>query len=75
MRLKITAVNFTTENDWIFKLTDENGGDFFIMNVVFYRKYNFKDPLEKRELDYFDKGQWINACVDLIEGKNIVVSL
>lgn len=75
MRLRITEVNFTTEHDWLFKLTDESGDAFYIMNESFYKKQNLKSPITKKELDYYDKGQWINVYVKEIDSKNIVVSI
>lgn len=75
MRLKITDTNFTTKHDWLFKLVDENGNDFYIMNEAFYKKNNFKSPITKKELDYYDRGYWIFASVEQIEGKRIVISV
>ena len=75
MRLRITEVNFTTEHDWLFKLIDEIGDVFYIMDEPFYKKHNLKSSITKKELDYYDKGQWINVSVKKIDSKNIVVSL
>ena len=75
MRLRITDTNFTTRHDWLFKLADENGNDFYIMNEAFYKNHNFKSKITKKELDYYDRGQWITASVEQIEGKGIVVSV
>jgi hypothetical protein len=33
MRLKIKDTNFTTKYEWLFKLSDENGNNFYIMNL------------------------------------------
>ena len=55
MRLRITNTNFTTKHDWLFKLADENGNDFYVMNKVFYEKHNLKSPITKKELDYIIK--------------------
>jgi len=73
MRLKIIDINFTTKFDWLFKLSDENGNDCYIMNESFYKKHNFKSPISKNELDYYDRGQWINASLEKIGGKLVVV--
>jgi translation elongation factor P/translation initiation factor 5A len=75
MRLRITDMNFTTRHDWLFKLIDENGNDFYIMNEAFYKNHNLKSPITKKELDYYDRGQWITASVEQINGKGIVVSV
>jgi hypothetical protein len=75
MRLRITDMNFTTRHDWLFKLVDENGNDFYIMNEAFYKNHNLKSPITKKELDYYDRGQWITASVEQINGKGIVVSV
>ncbi len=73
MRLRIIETNFTTKYEWLFKLVDENDNNFYIMNDSFYEKHGFKSPITKRELDYYDKGQWITASVMQIEGREIVV--
>lgn len=73
MRLKIIATNFTTKYDWVFKLTDQHEDDYYIMNEVFYKNHNYKSPITKKELDYYDKGQWITASVEQVDGKRIVV--
>jgi uncharacterized membrane protein len=75
MRLRITDTNFTTRHDWLFALADENGNEFYIMNDAFYKKYSFKSPITKIELDSYDKGQWINATVEKIDGKGIVIDV
>ncbi len=75
MRLRIIDTNFTTRHDWLFKLVDENGNDFYIMSGAFYKSHNLKSPITKKELDYYDRGQWITASVEQIDGKGIVVSV
>lgn len=73
MRLKIIETNFTTKYEWIFSLVDENGNRFYIMNGEFYKNHNFKSPITKKELDTYDKGQWITAKVEKINGNGIVI--
>jgi hypothetical protein len=75
MRLRITNTNFTVRYDWLFELSDENGSLFYIMNDIYYKSHNLKSPITKKELDYFDKGQWLTATVEQIDGKGIVVSV
>jgi hypothetical protein len=45
------------------------------MNEAFYKNHNLKSPITKKELDYYDRGQWITASVEQIKGKGIVVSV
>jgi len=75
MKLKITNTNFTTNYDWLFKLSDENGDDFYIMNEHFYKNRHLKSPVTRKELDYFDKGQWVNANAEVIDGLNVIIGL
>lgn len=75
MRLRIVETNFTTNYNWLYKLDDENGNDFYIMNESFYKNHNLKSPITKKELDYYDRGQWITASIEQIEGNKIVVSI
>ncbi len=75
MRLRITEVNFTIKHEWLFKLKDESGDEFYIMNESFYKR-NFSDsPITKHELDYFDKGLTINAIIKEAEGKKAVFKI
>jgi hypothetical protein len=75
MRLRIIDINFTTKQVWLFKLADENENVFYIMNESFYKNHSLKSPITKKEIDYYDKGQWINASIEQIEGKGIVVGV
>lgn len=75
MRLKIIDVNFTNDHDWVFKLQDEKGNHFFIMNQLFYKAHGLKSPITKKELDSYDKGQWINVILKEVAGKIIVIDL
>lgn len=75
MRLRITDTNFTTKFNWLFKLSDENGNDFYIMNESFYKNHYLKSPITKKELDYLDRGQWITALVEFIDNQKIVVEI
>ncbi|MBP7470636.1 MAG: hypothetical protein KA782_06060 [Flavobacterium sp.] len=75
MRLRIIETNFTTKYNWLFKLFDENENDFYIMNQSFYESQNLKSPITKKELDNYDRGQWITAVVRLIDDRRIVVEI
>lgn len=75
MKLKIIDIDFTDKNAWLFKLCDETGNDFFIMMDAFYKKYNLKTPITKKELDYLDKGQWLRVSFKEIEGMNLVIAI
>ncbi|WP_346320970.1 hypothetical protein [Chitinophaga sp. YIM B06452] len=75
MRLRIVEINFTARHDWLFKLCNEAGNEFYVMNEVFYKCHYLRSPIMKRELDQYDKGQWITAFVESIGGKGIVVKV
>ncbi|MBP6588204.1 MAG: hypothetical protein KA208_09325 [Flavobacterium sp.] len=75
MRLRIIETNFTTKYNWLFKLFDENENDFYIMNQSFYESQNLKSPITKKELDNYDRGQWITAVVRLIDDRRVVVEI
>ncbi|WP_395050471.1 hypothetical protein [Flavobacterium sp.] len=75
MRLRIIETNFTTKYNWLFKLFDENENDFYIMDQSFYESQNLKSPITKKELDNYDRGQWITAVVRLIDDRGIVVEI
>ncbi len=75
MRLKISEVNFTSKFDWLFKLIDEKENNYYIMNELFYKVHNYKSPITKNELDYYDKGLWITALVKEIDQKKIVIEI
>ena len=75
MRLRIIETNFTTKYNWLFKLFDENENDFYIMNQSFYESQNLKSPITKKELDNYDRGQWITAVVRLLDDRRVVVEI
>jgi hypothetical protein len=75
MKLKITNTNFTTRYDWMFKLSDEKGEEFYIMNDSFYNNRHLKSPLSRKELDHFDTGQWIIANSKVVDGLNVITEL
>jgi hypothetical protein len=74
MRLKIIELDFTNKFDWLFKLSNETGHTFYIMSEPFYKNNGLKSPVTKKELDHYDKEQWINASIREIDGKNVVIS-
>ena len=75
MRLRIIETNFTSKYNWLFKLVDENENDFYIMDQSFYESQNLKSPITKKELDNYDRGQWITAVVRQIDDRRIVVEI
>jgi hypothetical protein len=75
MRLQIIDTNFTNNFDWLFMLSNEHGGKFYIMNQIFYSDNKLKSPITKKELDNFDRGTWINAIVEHIDDKDVVVQI
>ena len=75
MRLRITDTNFLATQNWVFKLTDENVAEYYIMSDRFYANHDLKNPIGKKELDDYDKGQWINASVKEVDGLNVVVEI
>jgi translation elongation factor P/translation initiation factor 5A len=75
MRLEVIDTNFLNDFDWLFKLRDEKGSYFYIMNKDFYKTHNIKSPITKNELDYLDKGFWLKCKVEEIDGRAIVVSI
>ncbi|MBC6990146.1 hypothetical protein [Hymenobacter sp. BT491] len=75
MRLKITKTNFTNAFDWLFTLADESGNVFYIMEHLFYKKHNLINPITRKELDTYDKGQWITAFIKEIDGVKTVIRI
>jgi hypothetical protein len=75
MKLRIIETNFTTKYNWLFKLFDENENAFYIMDQSFYESHNLRSPITKKELDNYDRGQWITAVVQLIDNRGIVVEI
>ena len=75
MKLEISDCHFLNDSDWLFKLKDDQGDIFYILNSIEYSKLNIKSPITRRQLDSYDKGVIINAEVRLIASKNIVVAI
>ncbi len=74
MRLLITETNFTASYPWLFELEDELGSKYYIMHSRFYDTRGLKSPVTRLMLDSYDKGQWITANTQLVDGVNVVVS-
>ncbi len=74
MRLKIREVSFTTESNWIFKLSD-GISDYFILDETSYKLKGYKSPITKHELDYFDVGHSVLCEVIDIDGLKIVTKI
>ncbi|UMY66530.1 MULTISPECIES: hypothetical protein [unclassified Flavobacterium] len=74
MRLRITEVNYTASHRWLFELEDDLGSKYFIMQSQFYAARGLKDPVTRVMLDSYDRGQWITARTQLIDGINVVVA-
>lgn len=72
MILQIIDINFTTTFNWLYRLTDNTGVEYFVMNDSFYRMHGFKSPVTKKELDTFDIKQSVDCHYESIDGKNIV---
>ena len=75
MRLRVIDVNFTTEFEWIFKLSDDKRNIAFIMNEIFYKAHKMKSPISKKELDYFDKGYSIKCRLENVENISVVTNI
>lgn len=75
MRLRIKDVNFTNKHDWLFELWDETGSAFYIMNDAFYKAHKLTSPIGRKELDSYDRGQWINVSIKQVDNKEVVVSV
>jgi len=75
MKLEITDLNFLNKEEWIFKLVDNVGNIYHIMNDKFYKANDLRSPISKHELDYYDIGIVINASFIIADGKNIVTKV
>lgn len=75
MRLKITDTNFTSHPKWLFKLVDEQGCDYYIMQNSFYEEYGLTTPVTKKHLDSLDKGSSIICEYKNVEGKRVIVNI
>jgi len=76
VQLKIIKTNFTSDNNWLFLLSNDKTEDrYYIMDSSFYKEHNLKSPITNRELDFYDVGQQIIANVDQIADQNIVVKI
>ena len=74
LRLKIIAVNYTTNFDWTYKLSDGIEEDFFIMYDDFYERCGLKTPVTRLRLEHLGVGQWLSCNVEVINEKKIVIN-
>lgn len=74
MKLTVTACNFTTQEIWLFILTD---GEtlYYIMDYAFYKKHMLKSPVIRPVSNSLDKGWIVKADVKYIDGANLVTKI
>lgn len=75
MKLKIIEVNFTSNLNWLYKLINQEGSIFYIMQKDFYDALELHSPVTKRELDCYDTGHFISADVVQNNDANIVTRI
>lgn len=75
MKLTITHSNFSAENDWIFKLKDDEGNTFYILNSKYYRDAKLKSPITRNQLHYYYKGSVIEAEVKELNTLKVVTTV
>ena len=59
----------------MFKLKDEEGDNFYILNASYYREINLKSPITRNQLHCFYKGSVIEADVMEVDSKKIVTAV
>jgi hypothetical protein len=72
MILKIIATNFRAEFNWLYKLIDNSGREYYVMQDGFYKIKGFKSPVTKDKLDTLDINQSVDCVYELIDEKNII---
>ena len=75
MKLKIIDTNFKNDADWLFKLADQEGVIYYILENDFYRQLKIKTPVTKKHLDYYDKGTTIEAETKENGSRKIVIDI
>ena len=74
MRLKIKEVNFSSEENWIFKLSDGLLNYYILDNNTYVAK-GLKSPISKYELDFWDVGHSVICETVDIDGLRIVTKV
>ena len=67
--------DFLKEQKWLFIIEDEMRVEYFIMEESFYKKYNLKSPITKRELDALVKNMQIEFDYKVINDINLITKL
>jgi hypothetical protein len=75
MKLTIIDTNFTTSNEWLFKLKDKENNIFYILNPEHYRQIALKSPILRNQLHYYFKGSVITAEVKEFNTRKVVTSV
>lgn len=74
MRLKIAAVSFTIEENWIFKLTDGTS-EYYILSETFYKSKGLRSPIGRKELDSWDIGFSVICETMDFDGTKVVTKI
>ena len=75
MRVKVTGVNFTTEEKWIFKFCDTSEVEYFAMNSKYYSDAQLPSPITKMKLDQMLIGMSVKIEFEPIGELNLVTSI
>jgi hypothetical protein len=74
MILKIIATNFSAEINWLFKLIDNSGREYFVMQEGFYKNKGLKSSVTKDKLDTLDIKQNVDCVYELIDEKILLLN-
>lgn len=74
MRLRISEVNFTVDENWIFKLSD-GSVDYYVLDEDGYKSKGLRSPISRPELDCWDVGHSILCESADIDGLNIITRI
>jgi hypothetical protein len=75
IKLTITDINFSNDQDWLFKLKDKDDNVFYILNAECYRQADLKSPVNGKQLHYYYKCSEIAVEAMEYESRKIVTSV
>lgn len=67
--------DFLATSEWLFVIEYKQGTYYFIMPESFYKNYNLKTPITKRELDSLDIGMSISFLFEKLESKFVITQI
>ncbi|MBJ2131123.1 hypothetical protein JC525_19590 [Alteromonas sp. IB21] len=75
MLVKVVEASFTTDSPWLFRLSDAESREYFVLNSNEYALHGLSSPVTKKHIDSLDVGSTSRIEYTEIGGKYVVTAI